>query len=329
MTVQEPKKMAIGSLLEEQAASHQADPKKEPSPDTIPTPESSTKDSQLDEERSMAPESPQKEDTEQSESVTKRHSSETPLDDSTPKPKRSRKLQGVGVKKPLYSRYETLYIIKAYKTLSEKHPNLVLIDLFKIVSTMFNEEGRRQGFKDRTPDQLYQKYKRIQHGLSHGETEFAKYFRANKHNSKDWIPDFSQAEDDEVLAYIKFPKLEEAVSQVLGYTTTSLKPPLPDLYDDEDEAETSHNEEADPEDELLKLAGYDGSASAPPSTQRAVVVENLKRKIAILEERLESKDKEIARLEEGHGHKDTEIAFLKTMLKEDLSYLRHKLSEQK
>ncbi|ONH67238.1 hypothetical protein BON22_3202 [Cyberlindnera fabianii] len=254
MTVQEPKKMAIGSLLEEQAASHQADPKKEPSPDTIPTPESSTKDSQLDEERSMAPESPQKEDTEQSESVTKRHSSETPLDDSTPKPKRSRKLQGV---------------------------------------------------------------------------EFAKYFRANKHNSKDWIPDFSQAEDDEVLAYIKFPKLEEAVSQVLGYTTTSLKPPLPDLYDDEDEAETSHNEEADPEDELLKLAGYDGSASAPPSTQQAVVVENLKRKIAILEERLESKDKEIARLEEGHGHKDTEIAFLKTMLKEDLSYLRHKLSEQK
>lgn len=266
---------------------------------------------------------------------SKRKDSDAP--EETPKPKRSRKLQGAGVKKPLYSRYESLYIVKAFKSISDKHPNLVLIDLFKIVAILFNEEANRQGFKERTPDQLYQKYKRIQHGLNHGETEFVDFFKQNKYNPREWIPDFSNAQNDEILKYIKFPKLEDAFNEVLGSSVANLKPPLPDLYDDDDDDDknkinsTTHEiTEEGEEEELLKLAGFEDQgngtnpSSSSSSSSRSLI---LKEKIKSLEQTIALNEKELQMLKEGMSAKDQEIAFLKSMIKEDLSYIRHKLNE--
>lgn len=266
--------------------------------------------------------------------ISKRKDSEVPED--TPKPKRSRKLQGAGVKKPLYSRYESLYIVKAFKTISDRHPNLVLIDLFKIVGILFNEEANRQGFKERTSDQLYQKYKRIQHGLNHGETEYLDFFKQNKYNPKEWVPDFTNAGSDEILKYIKFPTLDDAIKEVLGSSIANLKPPLPDLYDDEDDdnLSVSHqtpvlniNEESKgeaAEEELLKLAGYnDGGENGSGSS----ITKQLKEKIKTLETSISVQDKEIQLLKESMHARDQEIAFLKNMIKEDLSYIRHKINE--
>ncbi|KAH3681843.1 hypothetical protein WICPIJ_007148, partial [Wickerhamomyces pijperi] len=163
--------------------------------------------------------------------------------------KKSRKLQGAGVKKPLYTRYESIFIIKAFKTITNKIPNLVLIDLFKIIAILFNEEANRQGFKERTSDQLYQKYKRIQHGLNHGEVEFTDFFERNKYNPKEWIPSFGKVEKtDEILKYIKFQKLDEAVKEILGSSVANLKPPLPDpqplqQQEGEEEGEEGQDEE--------------------------------------------------------------------------------------
>lgn len=265
---------------------------------------------------------------------SKRKDSEAPED--TPKPKRSRKLQGAGVKKPLYSRYESLYIVKAFKTISDRQPNLVLIDLFKIVAILFNEEANRQGFKERTPDQLYQKYKRIQHGLNHGETEFLDFFKQNKHNKREWFPDFTSVENDQILKYIKFPKLDEAVKEVLGSSIANLKPPLPDLYDDEDDDDKKSviapgsqvgdvvEESGEAEEELLKLAGYEaGNGSGSHSS----MPKELKARIKTLEASIGVQQKEIDVLREGMVAKDQEIIFLKNMIKEDLSYIRHKLNE--
>ncbi|KAH3672820.1 hypothetical protein WICMUC_004042 [Wickerhamomyces mucosus] len=251
--------------------------------------------------------------------------------------KRSRKLQGAGVKKPLYSRYESLYIIKAFKTISDKHSNLVLIDLFKIVAILFNEEAQRQGFKERTSDQLYQKYKRIQHGLNHGEVEFLDFFTRNKINQKEWIPDFSKVEkSDKILKYIKFPQLDEAINEVLGSTISNLKPPLPDLYGDDDE---SHDDEyqnqsetedhhKDPDEELLKLAGYNhNSSSTSSSSSSSRDLELLKNQIIELKEQLSIQRDQIEILKNNEIFKDQEIKFLKNMIKEDLSYIRHKLNE--
>jgi hypothetical protein len=241
-----------------------------------------------------------------------------PGDDTIPsKPKKSRKLQGVGVKKPLYSRYETLFIIKAFKSISEIHPNLVLIDLFKIVALMFNEEAKRQGFKERTADQLYQKYKRIQHGLNHGELEFIQFFKRNKHNQKEWLPNFADVADDEILKYITFPKLQQSIDQVLGSSVSNLKPPL-------DEEEGSDDEY---DEELLKLAGF----KEEPMTlkQYKSLVKTLQTQIQSLGELIRCKDSEISGLHEGNLHRDNEISFLKSLLKEELSYIRHKLNEHK
>ncbi|CAM9023589.1 unnamed protein product [Wickerhamomyces anomalus] len=204
---------------------------------------------------------------------------------------------GAGVKKPLYSRYESLYIVKAFKTISDRHPNLVLIDLFKIVGILFNEEANRQGFKERTSDQLYQKYKRIQHGLNHGETEYLDFFKQNKYNPKEWVPDFTNAGNDEILKYIKFPTLDDAIKEGLGSTA---------------------------EEELLKLAGYnDGGENGSGSS----ITKQLKEKIKTLETSISVQDKEIQLLKEGMHARDQEIAFLKNMIKEDLSYIRHKINE--
>ncbi|CCH47149.1 hypothetical protein BN7_6763 [Wickerhamomyces ciferrii] len=281
---------------------------------------------------------------------------ETTIDSSseTPKPKKSRKLQGAGVKKPLYSRYESLYIVKAYKTISDKHPNLVLIDLFKIVALLFNEEAQRQGFKERTPDQLYQKYKRIQHGLNHGETEFLEFFKKNTYNPREWIPDFKNSESDEILKYIKFPKLDESINEIVGSSIANLKPPLPDLYDDDEFDEdtkpiidsnptggaTGTTEHGDAEDELLQLAGYDNENSNGNNNKSRTnsnsshgsnngIIKELKTKISSINQSNELLQNEIKSLKEHIISKDQEILFLKSMIKEDLSYIRHKLNEPK
>lgn len=218
----------------------------------------------------------------------------------TPKTKKSKKLQGVGIRKPLYSKYETLFIIKAFKAISARHPNLVLIDLFKIVSLLFNEMAKSQGFKDRTADQLYQKYKRIQYGLNHGEEEFKQYFAKSKHNAKEWCPDFNNAPDDEILEYISFPTLDSAMNQVLG-------PP-------------AKNTETTVKEESAHVAGNSVSQDQLTVQMRA--------QIQLLEEKLRSKEYELHVLREGNSHRDNEISFLKGMLKEELSFIRHRLSDR-
>lgn len=299
--------------------------------------------------------------------------------------KKSRKLQGAGVKKPLYTRYESIFIIKSFKAITDKIPNLVLVDLFKIISLLFNEEAKRQGFKERTSDQLYQKYKRIQHGLNHGEVEFTDFFERNRYNPKEWMPNFAKVEKtDEILKYIKFNKLDESIKSVLGSSVANLKPPLPDPNDMEDSlvqeeaednvkvTESERKEKPDiqwpskeketqvkyerespvspPDDELLKLAGFDiesepkvsaaaaALTSLDPSNymkrstsigphQSEMSIQELKAKLHNAHQEIHRQKDMIRILEHNMILKNQECQFLKGMIKEDLSYIRLKLNE--
>lgn len=190
---------------------------------------------------------PQKRPTEVIESPAKIEPPE-----ATPVIKKSRKYQGVGIKKPLYSKYESLFIIKAYQKILQKLPNLILIDIFRIISILFNKESTIKGFKKRTSDQLYQKYKRIQYGLNHGEAgsdqlEFVKFFRRNEFNLKEWLPldfdspEFNNGVEDEdylILKSVTLDGLDDAIEEILSRNEEGVK----------------FKEETD--DELLELAGY-------------------------------------------------------------------------
>lgn len=231
------------------------------------------------------------------------------------KAKKSRKLQGVGIKKPLYSKYETLFIIKAFKAISDLRPNLVLVDLFKVVAELYNKEAKKQGFKERTGDQLYQKYKRIQYGLNHdAELEFLGYFKRNKHCPKEWIPDFQGLSENDTLNYIMLDNVEETIERILGTGSSGdVKPQLQPIDDVEERNNDTNNS-------LVKVK------QEPRSED--MLIHDLRAQIQMLEERLRSKDYEIYVLREGNVHRDNEISFLKTMLKEEISYIRHKLNEQ-